>query len=259
MIDMPYAWGLLAGLFGLVIGSFLNVVINRLRAGQSLNGRSCCPKCKHILGVLDLVPVCSFMYLGGKCRYCGAKISWQYPAVELVTALSFFLVVINSSMDTLAAMLFKLVFVSILIVVAVYDLKHYLILDKVVLPAAVLGLVYAIYQGEFVSGVIGVAIVSGFFLFQYLVSQGRWIGLGDVKLGLFLGWILGWAGSIVMLMLGYWVGAMVAIYLIASGKKQMASRVPFGLFLAGSAIITLIYGQEIADWYLTLIGFNRPA
>lgn len=205
-----------------------------------------------------MVPVFSYVFLRGRCRYCSAKISWQYPAVELITALSFLLVALNSGADSWLAVLFKLIFVSILIVVAVYDLKHYLILDKVVLPAAVLGVVYAIYQGTLLSGLAGVGIVSGFFLLQYLVSRGRWIGLGDVKLGLFLGMILGWAGSIVMLMLGYWVGAAAAVALIATGKKKMASRVPFGLFLAGSAIITLIYGQAIADWYLALIGFDLP-
>lgn len=243
-------------ILGLIVGSFLNALIHRLHSGQSIvYDRSRCVHCKHLLSVWDLVPLFSFVLLRGKCRYCGKKISWQYPIVELATALIFILLAKNFEFQIAdSEFWFQLVFACFLIVIAVYDLKHYLILDKVLVPASILASIYAVYKGEFWAGLIGVIIISGFFGLQYLASKGRWIGLGDVKLGIFLGLIFGVGQSLMLLLIAYCTGALVGIILIMKGQRQMSSQLPFGTFLAISAIIMLIYGPSLLAWYIRLLG-----
>jgi leader peptidase (prepilin peptidase) / N-methyltransferase len=244
-----------SAVLGLVIGSFLNVVIFRLKSGKTLNGRSQCLHCKHILSAWDLVPVFSFVFLRGKCRYCDGKISWQYPMVELFTAIFFWLAALKYGGPGVDLM-FAAILGSFLIVIAVYDLKHYLILDKVVFPGIVIAAIYSIASGHVISGLAGAAAVSGFFYLQYLVSRGRWIGFGDVKFGLMLGLIGGWPVALLTLFLAYMLGAVTGVSLIAAGAKQLGSKLPFGTFLSFAAIITMLYGQEILDWYMALVGFR---
>lgn len=277
---------LLVFIFGLIIGSFLNAVIFRLHSGESfVNGRSHCIHCKRELRVLDLVPLFSFIYLRGRCRYCHKKISWQYPIIELATALTFILLARNfqffppqssifnvGGIPLLAVTIsnfqfwFQLVFTSILIVIAMFDLKHYLILDKVIFPAMGLSLIYNVYldlslkqsffgwHSMFVLGLLSGLGLAAFFALQFLISRGRWIGFGDVKLGFLLGLILGWPQSLAALILAYFSGALVGLSLIALGKKQLSSKLPFGTFLGFSAIIITIWGQPMVHWYLKLIG-----
>jgi leader peptidase (prepilin peptidase)/N-methyltransferase len=233
---------------GLITGSFLNVVIFRLNTGKSfLFGRSFCLNCKKELKSRDLIPILSFLYLKGRCRYCKIKLSWQYPIVELATALSF-----------AAAYSYKLsatsyIFICIFIVIAVYDFKHYLILDKVVLPASLLALFFQIWQGNFLWPLLGALIVAGFFAVQYLASKGKWIGFGDVKLGILLGLIFA-QNSLWFLLLAYFVGALIGIFLILFAGKQLKSRIPFGTILGFSAIIFILYGEFFISWYLSLLG-----
>ena len=245
-------------IFGLIMGSFLNAVIFRLHSGESfLFNRSHCPFCKHELAAKDLVPLFSFLFLLGKCRYCSKKISWQYPLIEFSTAITFVLLAMNLESRILnLEYIFLLVFICFLIVIAVYDFKHYLILDKVVFPALALSQVYNLYLGQnyFVSGLWGALVVSGFFAAQYYISNGRWIGFGDVKLGLFLGSLFGLKYALVMLVIAYFLGAIVGITLVLLNRKTFGSKLPFGVFLSFSAIIMLLYGHNIADWYFKLIG-----
>ncbi|MBX4187292.1 MAG: prepilin peptidase [Candidatus Doudnabacteria bacterium] len=245
-------------IFGLMVGSFLNAVIFRLHTRESfLFERSHCPYCKHELAAKDLVPLFSFLALQGKCRYCRKPISWQYPFIELITAIIFVLLALNLEFGIWnLEFCYLLTVICFLIIVAVYDFKHYLILDKVVFPAFGLALLWSIVSGQFVSGLIGAAIVAGFFALQYYVSQGRWIGFGDVKLGLFLGTMLGYKMSLIMLLLAYFMGAVVGVTLIMLKQKTMGSKLPFGVFLSISAIMILLYGQQISDWYFKLIGLQ---
>jgi leader peptidase (prepilin peptidase)/N-methyltransferase len=244
-------------IFGLIIGSFLNAVIFRLGEEESfVAGRSKCPHCHHELGVLDLIPVFSFIFLRGHCRYCHKPISWQYPIVELITGIVFVLLAYNLQPRTYNLEFgVQLVLASFLIVIAVFDLKHYLILDKVVFPALAIVTIYNIYAGQFVWGIMGALVVAGFFAAQYFLSQGRWIGFGDVKLGLLLGSMVGFKLGVVMLMLAYFSGALVGVTLILMKKKKLGSELPFGVFLSISAIIMMLYGDKITNWYLGLIGF----
>jgi leader peptidase (prepilin peptidase)/N-methyltransferase len=258
-------WGIISVILGLVVGSFLNVVINRIKLNQSVNGRSHCPHCKTELRPVDLVPVFSYIFLRGRCAHCHAPISPQYPLVEAGTALVFFLIQLKFPSPSID-LFFLWVISAFLIVIAVYDLKHFLILDKVVFPALAVAVIYAVardfssgcganWHCHTISGIIGMAVASGFFYLQHVLSQGRWIGFGDVKLGLFLGMLAGFPLAIFTLFAAYIMGAAVGVGLIAAGKKEMGSKLPFGTFLALSAIITLLYGQGIFDTYLKAIGF----
>lgn len=255
-------------IFGCIVGSFLNVVIFRLHSGRSfVKGRSECLACKHELSALDLVPLLSFAFLRGKCRYCGTRLSLQYPVVEFATGIVFVLVAAAAGGQFNLPAVLTAVLACFFVVVAVYDFKHLLILDKVILPGAIIALLGnialdisrgcggSLLNCQTVSGIAGAVLTGGFFLLQYAVSKGRWIGFGDVKFGVLLGISAGFSGSIVLLFLAYLCGAAVGIALIAAGRKRLSSRLPFGTFLSFSAIITLLYGRAIVDWYLGLIGF----
>lgn len=259
-------------LFGLLVGSFLNAVIYRLHASWSMLEKSSrCPDCRHPLSWLDLVPIVSFFILRRKCRYCQKSISWQYPLVELATGIVFALIymvniipaevtgkfgiiVPDPSMTDVLDIAFQLVFVCFLIVIFVYDLKHYLILDKVLVPGIILAVVYSLLTGRLLPSVTSALLLSGFFLLLFLVSRGRWIGAGDIKLGLFLGSIAPFPETIALFFIAYLSGAIFSLGLLASGKKNMADRLPFGTFLAFATFCVMLWGEQLTTWYLKLIG-----
>jgi len=248
-------------LFGLIMGSFLNCLVYRLRTGESMLGRSHCPKCNKQIAWYDNIPLASFLILRGRCRHCGEKISWQYPAVELATGLLFataFYMNFNSLDYSSTFFLWKmfrdLFFISVMIIVFIYDLKWYLILDIVTLPAAVVLLVVNLilginWQNLLISGIIG----AGFFLFQFVVSRGKWIGGGDIRLGLVMGLGLGWPLLLSAMMIAYISGSIVGVGLILAGRKKMSSKLPFGVFLTTGSVITLFWGERIVEWYLGLL------
>jgi prepilin signal peptidase PulO-like enzyme (type II secretory pathway) len=240
---------------GLSLGSFLNCVIWRLRVKKSIwDWHSICPWCQHHLEAKDLFPVLSFIWLKGRCRYCFKNISWQYPLVELVTALSFliFYFYLGLSWQLVA----NLIFILFLEIIFVYDLKHYLILDVVTLPAMAVVLVANILLGcdllnLLLAGVIG----GGFFLLQFLISRGKWIGGGDIRLGFLMGIILGYPLILVALILAYFSGSLIGVALILLKRKKWHSAVPFGVFLSLATVVTLLWGQKILEWYLTRLWF----
>lgn len=244
---------------GLSVGSFLNCVIYRLETGQSfLKGRSFCPYCRHTLSWKDLIPVLSFLFLKGKCRYCHQKISFQYPLVELATGLIFVLV-FHYSIGNLQFAILNLIISCFLIVIFVFDLKHYLIPDKVIYSAiAVSGIWY------FVSGILGYYTkyeirntiyaafgAAGFFFLIYLISKEKWLGLGDVNLAFLMGLFLGWPKILIALFFSFFIGAVVGLVLIALKKKTMKSEIPFAPFLVSGTFISLFFGQSIINWYLS--------
>ena len=254
---MGFASQLIPGIFvfGLIIGSFLNAVIYRLHAGRSITEKhSICPRCKHALGFRDLIPVASFFILGGRCRYCNKPISWQYPAVELVTALAFTLVYSQNGLSLTTYHL--LLTTCFLIIIFVYDFKHYLILDKVLVPGVVLAVIFQVWRHNFWNGLSGALALSGFFGLLYVISRGRWIGFGDVKLGVFLGFLIPWPATTVLFFLAYIVGAVVAVILLAFGAKGLGDRLPFGTFLTLAAFIAMLWGDEMVGWYLRLLGIT---
>jgi prepilin signal peptidase PulO-like enzyme (type II secretory pathway) len=221
------------------------------------------------LDFFDLFPVMSFIVQGGKCRYCRGAISWQYPIVELATAILFVIAYLASGFNFSAGggsalggqffILLKYWFViSVMMVIFVYDAKHYLILDKVIYPAIVVAALVSplIYSGSglwwraVLDGLLAAAVGGGFFLLQYLISKGKWIGGGDVKLGFLMGLILGIKGLLVALFFSYVAGAVAGLGLIAFKKKTMKSQIPFGTFLAAGTILATFWAEPIIKWYL---------
>jgi len=239
-------------LTGLVVGSFLNCVIYRLNTKESfLFSRSHCPKCHHILKWYDLIPILSFIIVKGKCRYCQKKISWQYPLVEIFTGLIFLLLV--TCHLSLVTLIYYIVVSSLLIVIFVYDLKHYIIPDKIIYPAIAIVLIFNFQFSIFNSSILSGLGAAGFFFLIWLISRGRWMGFGDVKLGFFMGLFLSWPNILVALFSAFFIGAIIGIGLIALGKKTLKSQVPFAPFLVIGTFIALFFGKEIINWYMSLV------
>jgi len=254
---MQILFGIFVFIFGLIIGSFLNCVIYRLEVKQSfLKGRSYCPHCKHQLCWKDLLPVLSYIFIGGRCRYCKKKISVQYPLVELFTGLLFVLAV---NPDHVVRSIYLAATISFLIIIFVIDLRHYIIPDKIVLPAIIIALAYNTFS--FVTGDFSFPyfmrlfwaglIPALLFFLIFLFSQGKWIGFGDVKLALLMGLFLGPNRIIVALFLAFTLGAIIGLGLIIATKKNMRSEIPFGPFLVSGTLLALFWGNKIVNWYLT--------
>lgn len=232
-------------LFGLIIGSFLNVVILRYQTGRSLSGRSGCLSCNRKLRWYELVPVFSFFLQKGHCRGCQSKISWQYPLVELLTGFLFVLVAWHFPGDW-PAIIFYWLITSLLVIIVVYDFKHKIIPDRFVFALIILSLLKPIILLDspillnLGLGVVGALAVSLPLFLLWLVSRGRWLGFGDVKLALGVGLLLGWQFGLSALMISFWLGAIIGLFLIAWGKTRlwrkgksytMKSEVPFAPFL----------------------------
>ena len=247
-------------IFGLIIGSFLNCLIYRLHKNKSMMGRSFCPKCKKQISWYDNIPILSFLFLNGKCRYCKQKISWQYLLVEFITGILFviaFIIEFSVFQNQNILMLFRSWFIiSVMIVVFIYDLKWYLILDIVTLPASLFILILNLYLGmNWQNMLISVIIGVGFFLSQFLISRGKWIGGGDIRLGMLMGLSLGWPMILVAIILAYFIGSIVGILLILFKKKKFGSKIPLGIFLSTATVITLFWGNIILDWYLNMLKY----
>lgn len=247
-------------LFGLLVGSFLNCVIYRLEKNESfLKGRSYCPKCRHQLSWQDLIPLLSFFKLRGKCRYCKKPISWQYPLVELATAI-LFLGVFHISFPNFLLSIYYFLISSFLIIIFVFDLNHYIIPDEIIYPAIFVAFIYDIIYSNLIVHSLNLIIsyfyssigASLFFLIIFLISRGKWLGFGDVKLAFFMGLFLGFPAILVSLFLAFFIGAIIGIGLISLKKKGLKSEVPFGPFLVTGTLIALFWGEQLVNWYLNL-------
>ena len=242
-------------LFGLAVGSFLNCIIYRLEEGESfLRGRSFCPHCGHILSFGDLIPVLSFLILKGKCRYCSQKISWQYPLVEISTGL-LFISLLNLT-QVRPVYFYLLLMGCFLIIIFVYDLKYYIIPDKIIYPAIVIAFLYTLRDPASLMkpGLTAAFLASAFFLIIVILSRGKWMGIGDIKLAFLIGLILGWPKILPALFLAFLIGAIIGIGLIVAGKKTLKSEVPFGPFLVIGTFIAIFFGDEIINFYLKFYG-----
>ena len=257
--------------FGLIIGSFLNCIIYRLSKKESfLLKRSYCPHCKHTLEWQDLIPLLSFFLLGGKCRYCKKPISFQYPLVELFTGFLFLLIVFQNFelliFDSFVFNLLKIIFLffitGFLIIIFVYDLKHFIIPDRVIYPAILLSGVWYLVsniffdsynKSEILKAFYSALGAGAFFLAIVLLSRGKGMGMGDVKLGFFMGLFLGFPDILVALFLAFLLGAAIGIILIVTGKKTFKSEVPFGPFLVTGTFLAMFFGLELIAFYVNLI------
>ena len=247
---------------GVCLGSFLNCVIYRLEKKQSfLKGRSFCPKCHHQLTFLDLIPILSFIFLKGKCRYCGEKISWHYPLVELASGVIFLLNFwhLGFRFDLLSGIWFLdltyLVLIScFLIIIFVYDFKYYLIPDKIIWPAIGISLIFNLSKTTFFPSLLTGLAGGSFFFLIWLISQGKWMGFGDVKLAFLLGLFLGFPKTLLAFFLSFLIGAIIGIGLVIFGKKKFQDEIPFGPFLISSGFLSLFWGEKIISYYFKIFG-----
>ncbi len=242
-------WPLFA-LLGAVVGSFLNVVADRLPAGRSLiSPPSHCPACERRLSPLELVPIVSYLLLRGRCRTCGALIPARVPLVELTTALVFTAAGLRYGLSLRAGM--TCLFAALLITMAVIDLERQLIPNKIVFPAIALALLALPFAGwtDPVAALLGGAISFG-TLFAIAALAAGGMGMGDVKLAAYLGLILGFPQIVPGLLLAFIAGGAVAGGLLLSGRLQRGDPVPFGPFLAASGVLFLFYGDRIVHFWL---------
>ncbi|KKU12655.1 MAG: aspartate peptidase [Parcubacteria group bacterium GW2011_GWC2_45_7] len=302
-------------ILGLVVGSFLNAYIFRLHRSTTLNpslhnplqlplilrgrdrsppplrirggegelrsvwrGRSYCPKCKKPLAWYELIPVLSFILQLRRCRGCKQRIDWQYPVVELSTAVLFVLAYLAQRIMNQAVIhdflfliqqLVAWYLLSVLVILFVFDLRYGLVPDRMVLPAIVIaffsmvilnavkdpmipdidGILRFAQNGTNLYVLLAIAVGAGFFALQYYASKGRWLGAGDIRIGALMGAMLGWPLIIEALVLSYMIGGVVGLLLIATGKKRFGQTVPLGTFLTLGTAITFLYGEQIWHWY----------
>lgn len=233
---------------GLALGSFGNVLIVRLPAGESIGGRSRCPHCKHALRWRDLIPVVSYAWLRGRCRTCRAGIAWRYPAVELASAMLFTAGMVHESGIVAGVALGTALWVLLLI--AVVDARTQRIPDALNAALAAAAVVYAGQTGAF--DILAPAAALGFFGGQWVVSRGRWVGSGDVLLAAAIGILLGSFGSVVVAVFAaYGIGAIVVLMLLLAGKVQRRGHVAFGPFLALGALFAVFFGEEVLSCVLS--------
>ena len=237
-------------LFGLVIGSFLNVVIVRLPEGRSIwRPRSSCPGCGTPIAWYDNIPVVSFAVLRGRCRTCGVAIAPRYPIVEAATGALFGLayLVMGPTPDFLVAA----VFLAALVAITGIDLAHQIIPDVITLPGILAGVVANLVTGRvsWLESLVGIAVGGGIFLVIILASRGG-MGGGDMKLGAMLGAFLGWKLGLLALLIGVLAGGTVALCLLILGRKGRKEAIPFGPFLALGGAVTFLWGETLLRWYL---------
>lgn len=239
---------------GLALGSFLNSWIWRARENiRIIHGRSICPHCRRQLTWYENIPVLSYLFLRGKCRTCRQPIPWHFTLVEAGAAALFVVVAwknINSPIIAPAHFFRDIIFVILLIIIFVYDLLYQEILPAVVWFGVLAGLGFNLYLGvSWASMLWGALAGGGFFLLQYVVSRGKWIGGGDVRLGIMMGVWLGWPSVLSALVIAYIVGAIASLFLLTLRKKTLASATPFGTYLALGTFITMLWGEKIIIWY----------
>lgn len=241
-------------LCGLFIGSFLNVLADRLPQGKSILGRSHCDNCKKTLTWKDLIPVISFAYLRGKCRYCGASLAYQYPFLEIFTGILFsvtYIFTINSfatySQNLVYGLIFSLIIVSVLIVILFADLRYMIIPDEMIIVGSTASLVWLIFfnRALILEHLLAAVGASLFFLLIYVITKGRGMGFGDVKLALFIGLLLGATATFMAIYVAFLTGAVIGIILILWKKKKMRSAIPFGPFLVFGTFVSYFFSPQI--------------
>lgn len=244
-------------ILGLVVGSFLNVVIYRFNTSKVLRGRSACVSCHNKLHWYELIPLVSFLVLKGRCRTCQTKISRVYLLVESLTGIIFLglflkfqnLFWVDLSIFIITFSYYAIAF-SVLIVIAFYDLKHKIIPDKLTLTLGIWSFVGLFFFNEYGLSV-HIPTMSQFFsgifialpfAFLWFVSRGAWMGLGDAKLVLGLGWLVGLIRAISGVVISFWFGALLGIFLILFSKKyKMNSEIPLAPFLIFSTILVFLF------------------
>ncbi|NLC77001.1 MAG: prepilin peptidase [Clostridia bacterium] len=243
-------------LFGLLIGSFLNVCIVRIPNQETIiYGSSRCPHCYTRLRTPDLIPVLSFLFLKGRCRYCHAPVSWRYPLVEFLTGLLYYLTYEVTGFQPLLVK--YLILFSLLVIIAFIDIDRQIIPNQLVLTVLVWAIGWQIFWPELSwrESLLGSLLGGGILLAVALISQGG-MGGGDIKLMFAAGLVLGSAATLLALFLAFVSGALGGGILLATGRKQRKEPIPFGPFLAFGIWVALLWGDSLIEFYLNLSGLR---
>jgi len=249
-------FGIFVFVLGTIIGSFLNCVIWRLHKNETIGGRSYCPQCREKISWYDNIPLVSFFILGGRCRNCRGKISWQYPLVEFITGILFLLVFrINiNNPDFLIIIGRDWLLIAIFIIIFVYDFRWKLIPMLVVWPMLIIIFIFNLFLGFLWWELLLFSLLfTSFFLVQYLLTKKKGIGEGDIWLGALIGLAFPDLNKLLMvILLAYFLGAVIGLVLIYKAGKERKSQVALGPFLSLAAIIVLIWGPALINWYFGL-------
>jgi len=257
---MDNIFHILVFIFGTFIGSFLNVVILRYNTGKTIaKGRSRCFSCSKTLKWNHLIPVLSYVFLRGKCSYCKSKISMQYPVIEILTGLSFLFIIQKVAISPMS--IFYLVVFSILLVISAYDYRHKIIPDGLVFTFIGLSFLRIVIDYFTMKGDISMDIFSGLFISLFFatlwwISDGSWMGFGDAKLALGIGWLLPFCQNVSAIMLSFFIGSIAGIFLLIFAKivnykgklLHLDHEIPFAPFLILATFMTFAFNFDVIGY-----------
>lgn len=245
--------------FGAIVGSFLNVVVLRLNSGRTLSGRSQCFSCGRALQPIDLFPIISYVFLRGRCRSCGSRISLQYPLVELITALLFLGVYLRGG--GVIEMAFLFIVMSFFVAIGAYDVRHKIIPDTLVYPLIAITFIYAGFNSyrmesydPILTALVSALIMAVPLYLLWRFSKGRAMGLGDGKLALALGALLTPAEALSSFVFAFWGGALIGILMLIIARTSlrigttaltMKSEIPFAPFLIVATVVVILFGAHL--------------
>jgi leader peptidase (prepilin peptidase) / N-methyltransferase len=253
---------------GLLAGGLANAKVMRTKDSLIFTTSRACAICAQPIHAKEMLPIVGYFAVKGRCHRCKAVVPWQYPATEAAFAVLFAVFAARAlgmfglalpgfvMADEAMVLFIRDAFVvSALVLIFVFDYRAYIIPDRLTIPAII-----AVFICNVVLGVplafmlLGGLLLGSFFAIQFLVSQGKWVGGGDIRMGVLMGMLLGpWLG-LVALLISYVLGSAVGLFLIASKRRSLNSHVPFGTFMAVATLVTMLWGQQILDWYLGFIG-----
>ena len=261
---------IIAAVLGLAAGALINICLLRTKEGLAFTfGRRACVRCAQPTAWLDHVPLLSYFALKGKCRSCSAVIPWQYAAIEIVMAALFagfmyqaltgygvpaFVSSYPLHGEPLAFFMRNAVLAMLLVPVFIFDYRASVIPDRLSIPAVTIALLVNIVLGADVTQFLLAGLVYGsFFAVQYLASKGAWVGGGDIRIGLVIGFLLGLHLGLVALLLSYILGSLGGAYLLITKRRKLQSHVPFGTFMVIAIFATIFWGECLFDWYVGLL------
>lgn len=232
----------IVAIVGLMLGSFLSVLLFRWPQWRGVAaGRSRCPHCSHALAWYDLIPLVSWLWLRGACRYCSVRFSALYPVLELTMAVVFSVYVYQYGIVSIWSV-FDLAILFALVALFFFDVKYQMLPDAILFP--LIGIIAISIFGQLPSALIGAllmaSVLAGGLLALHIVSHGRWLGLGDVKFAFMIGLLFGYPIALTVTMVAIWLGALIGVSLIVLKKATMQTAVPFGAFWAAVAIVAIL-------------------